>query len=250
MIDAMASDDEAREAASERVRGEWLLRVEAEYRSSVITQHLTLWMTQAGASPDLLHEGLRIAADELDHAELSMEAHLAAGGTSTPRLSRESLDIPRAPGEPLEFAILRMGVDVFCLGETVAVPLFRHLREGCEVEVARTALDRILRDEVRHRDFGWTLLEWMLQTPHEKELRALIDRELPQWFSRIRRSYAPAFAAALTEVAPDDRRWGLMAPAQYASVVDRTYERDWRPRFERLGVDARKAWGEPLTPPR
>ncbi len=37
--------------ASERVQHEWLRRVEAEYRSAAIAQHLTLWLTQIGASP-------------------------------------------------------------------------------------------------------------------------------------------------------------------------------------------------------
>jgi hypothetical protein len=38
--------------ASSRVRDEWLRRVEAEYRSAVIAQHLGLWLLQIGASPD------------------------------------------------------------------------------------------------------------------------------------------------------------------------------------------------------
>lgn len=56
------------------------------------------------------------------------------------------------------------GTRVFCLGETVAVRLFKRLREGATVPVARAALDRVLTDEVRHRDFGWLLLEWLTQT--------------------------------------------------------------------------------------
>lgn len=233
--------------ASEAVRREWLQRVEAEYRSSVLTQYLTLWMTQAGVSPDLVQDGLRIAADELDHADLSMEAHRAAGGEGVPLLARESLTMPLRPGETLEAAIVRVGVDAFCLGETVAVPLFRHLREGCDVPVARAALDRILKDEVRHRDFGWDLLAWMLEAPSHREVRAQLDRDLPQWFARIRGSYAPAFSRALTEIDEADRRWGLMAPAQYAEVVERTWERDWRPRFAHLGIAAERAW-EASTP--
>ena len=225
-----------------RARSEWLRRVEAEYRSSVITQHLTLWLTQAGASPDLLHAGLRIAADELDHADLSMAVYRAAGGTGTPQLARESLEHPKRSGDPLEWDITRVGLDVFCLGETVAVPLFRYLREGCEEPAAKAALRRILGDEVRHRDFGWTLLDAMLDGPLGPELRALTERELPGCFARIRASYAPAFAAALTEVSPEDRRWGLMPPARYAEVVDKTLLRDWVPRFRERGIDARAAW--------
>ncbi|MBI5513317.1 MAG: ferritin-like domain-containing protein [Deltaproteobacteria bacterium] len=230
---------------SDAVRNEWLRRVEAEYRSATITQHLTLWLMQVAASPDLLHAGLRIAEDELVHAELSMDTYLAAGGTGGPTLARESLGLRRREGDPLEWDVLRVGVDVFCLGETVAVPLFKHLREGCTVKVARRALDRILRDEVRHRDFGWTLLGWMLtDTPHGDALRALIDRELPTWFRRIRASYG--VGAGSTRATPDeDRAWGLMAPAEYARVLERTFERDWLPRFRKLGIDPERAWTAP-----
>lgn len=238
----MTASKSALAPASDRVRTEWLHRVEAEYRSACITQELTLWLMQAGASPDLLHEGLRIADDELVHAELSMEAYLAAGGTNGPTLARETLGLVRRPGSSLEEDITRAGVDMFCLGETVAVPLFKNLREGCTVPVARKALDRVLRDEVRHRDFGWALLEWNLSTPHGPALKALVERELPGWFARIRRCYAPAFAGAQDTVSPDDRKWGLMAPARYASVVERTYERDWKRRFTRLDIDPDAAW--------
>ncbi|MEO7331341.1 MAG: ferritin-like domain-containing protein, partial [Minicystis sp.] len=51
--------------ASEAVRGEWLRRVQAEYRSAAVTQQLTLWLIQMGASPDLISAGLRIVRDEL-----------------------------------------------------------------------------------------------------------------------------------------------------------------------------------------
>ncbi len=238
----MASRITSTYTATEHVRRQWLLRVEAEYRSAVLTQELTLWLMQAGASPDLLHDGLRIADDELVHAELSMETYLAAGGARGPTLARETLSLPRRANDPLEHDIARVGVDSFCLGETVAVPLFKNLREGCHVPVARKALDRILRDEVRHRDFGWTLLAWLLETPRAPALRALIDRELPVWFGRIRRSYAPAYAGKLDTISDVDRQWGLMAPARYAAVVERTWERDWKPRFSKLEIDAAPAW--------
>ncbi len=228
--------------ASDAVRQQWLMRVEAEYRSAVLTQELTLWLMQAGVSPDLIRDGLRIVEDEIVHAELSMEAFIAAGGSGGPTLTRETLSLPRHGRESLEEEITRVVVDAFCLGETVAVPLFKSLREGCTVAVARKALDRILRDEVRHRAFGWTTLAWLLETPHAPSLRALIERDLSLWFGRIRRSYAPAFAERLDTIGEVDRAWGLMAPAAYGAVVARTWVRDWKPRFEKLGIDASPAW--------
>jgi hypothetical protein len=123
----------------------------------------------------------------------------------------------------------------------VAVPLFRSLRERCEEPIARTALDRILVDEVRHRDFGWALLTWMLEQHPERA--ALVRRRLPSAFASIRRSYAPAFSGAIANALPSEAvRWGLMDPPDYAACLARTFERDWLPRLARLGIDATVAW--------
>ncbi len=229
-------------AASDAVRQEWARRVEAEYRSAAITQHLTLWLIQMGASPDLLHDGLRIVADELAHADLSFQTFAAAGGTTIAPIARESLSLRTKSGEQLEESVTRWGVELFCLGETVAVPLFKVLREACVVSPARETLDRVLRDEVRHRDFGWTLLEYLVETPNEALVRDVVNRELPGMFSRVQRSYAPVGGEANTSIPADDRAWGLMPIARYREVLERTLERDYRPRFQRLGFEIDAAW--------
>lgn len=232
-----------RPSASERVIEEWQRRIHAEYRSLAITQHLTLWLTQIGASPDLIREGLRIADDELAHAQLSHQVVIAAGGTVAPLpLERTELGLSVHDDEALEASVLRAGVGIFCLGETVAVPLFKELRAGCTVAVARRALDRILRDEVRHRDFGWALLAWLLGTPHAPALRQQIDRELPALFSGVHTSYASPGTSPEEEMDPADRAWGLMPTALYRSTVERTFERDYLPRFTRLQIDPTPAW--------
>ncbi|MBI4953231.1 MAG: ferritin-like domain-containing protein [Myxococcales bacterium] len=229
-------------AASPAVVAEWGRRVEAEYRSAAVTQHLTLWLVQMGASPDLIRAGLRIVEDELAHAALSHETFRAAGGASLAPIARESLALEADPTEPLEQAVLCWGVEIFCLGETVAVPLFKVLREGCRVPAARRTLDRVLRDEVRHRDFGWRLLGFLLELDCADELRALLAHELPGMVTRLRQSYAPAGGEAETTLPEADRAWGLMPMAKYGEVLLRTVERDFRPRFADLGIDAAPAW--------
>jgi hypothetical protein len=223
-------------------RTEWLRRVEAEYRSAAVTQHLTLWLIQIGASPDLLRAGMRIVRDELVHATMSHRVYRAAGGHGGPRLARESLQFPRDERAPLEHDVTRACVDVFCLGETVAVRLFKELRGACDVPVARRALDRVLRDEVRHRDFGWSLLGWLLDSPGGDGLRELAVRELPASFARLRAMYADPAAAAHTALPREVSRWGLVPAARYATVLERAFERDYAPRFTRLGIDAPAAW--------
>ena len=158
---------------SVRVREEWRARIAAEYTSAAITQHLVLWLIQAGAPPDLIDAGLAIVNDELVHSRLSHEVYVAAGGTEPPAIVREQLGLTRT-AEQLEIDILRIAVRVFCLGETVAVPLFKHLRERCTQPIAKVALDRILRYEVRHRDFGWDLLDWLMSTPLGDNIPAMV----------------------------------------------------------------------------
>jgi len=230
-----------RELAPARVRLEWLRRVEAEYRSAALTQHLVLWLIQMGVSPDLVLAGLRIVRDEMAHAALSHRVYVAAGGEELPRMDRETLELARGGGT-LEKDVARACVEVFCLGETLAVRLFKDLRQRCQVPVARRALDRILRDEVRHRAFGWTLLGALLDSPAGPRVRSVIVRELPASFAGIRASYGLPAGEKPSNMSRDETRWGLMPAARYGEILARTFERDYVPRFRELGVEARDAW--------
>ena len=230
--------------ATDHVRREWAARVEAEYRSAAITQHLTLWLIQAGASPDLIRDGLRITDDELVHAEMAFAVLTAAGGALAGPFDRGSLGLARAHAE-LEVDVALVVTEVFCLGETVAVPLFAALRADCTVEVARAALDRVLVDEVRHRDFGWTALEWLLaQSP--VPLRPAIEQALPGMFARQRQHYAAGAESGHLTAA--EGGWGLMDLDRYAAILAQTVERQYVPRFARLGLDAARAWAGPVSP--
>ena len=222
--------------ASDRVRAEWRARIEAEYTSAAITQHLVLWLIQVGAPPDLIDAGLVIVTDELTHSRLSHETFVAAAGTGGPAIDRAQLGLT-ATEAGVDIDILRVAVQSFCLGETVAVPLFRHLREDCTAAPARTALDRILRDEVRHRDFGWDLLDFMLAI--DDSVPARVTAGLPGMLRQMERSYGIGNTAVAEDdgvMTDEDRAWGLAPPRDYADILARTIERDYRPRFEARGI--------------
>ncbi len=222
-----------------RVRHEWRARIAAEYTSAAITQQVTLWLIQAGAPPDLIEAGLAIVGDELAHSRLSYEVYVAAGGTEPPALDRERLGLARQHAV-LELDLLSAIVRVFCLGETVAVPLFKHLREPCTEPVARDALDRILRDEVRHRDFGWDTLDWLATTAIADQIPAWITAQWPAMRRELAASYGelnPVITTDSGEISAADRAWGLASPRDYAEILARTIERDYRPRFEARGIE-------------
>jgi hypothetical protein len=221
-----------------RVREEWSARIVAEYMSAAITQHLVLWLMQAVAPRELVEAGLAIVADELAHSRSSEDVYLAAGGTALPVLEREALGLTRV-SRRLEDDILLVGVRVFCLGETVAVPLFRQLRESCTQPVARQALDRILRDEVRHREFGWDLLDWMISLDGAAAVER-VREALPAMFRELEDSYGRGNAVVAEDdgvISDVERAWGLAPPRAYAEVLARTIERDYRPRFNARGID-------------
>jgi len=233
-------------APSDLVRAEWLRRVQAEYTSAAVTQHLGHWLLVIGASPDLIKLALRIVTDELAHARLSHAAYARARGTDTPHLARERLSLRKSGDAMLERDVARVTLSVFCLGETVAVPLFHRLREGCTVPAARRALDRVLLDEVRHRDFGWMLLDWLLAQPYGPEIRVLATEELPAMFTRLWSQYGLDEGEPSPKVTPAERAWGLMPRGEYSAALQRTLDRDWARRFGERGIDARAAWKKGL----
>lgn len=214
---------------NEAIRAEWARRVVAEYRSCAATHELVLWLVQIGASPDLIREGTAIAGQELDHAEGSLEILVAAGGAMTEPLDRRALRLPAT--EPLEAGLVRATTELYCLGETVAVPLFRRMRAGATEPRVRRLLQRILRDEARHRAFGWTLLEWLLDGPAREVGRQLLSAELPTLLAGVTRAYGGVGG----EVGAEERAWGLIAPGEYGAELRWTWRRWYRPRFAALG---------------
>lgn len=234
--------------ASDRVRAEWRARTAAEYTSATITQQLVLWLMQLGAPPDLLDAGIAIVGDELVHARMSAEAYAAAGGTLPPAIDLDALTLTPS-GAGMVIDVLRVAVQSFCLGETIAVPLFAHLREGSQTAAARVALDRILVDEVRHRDFGWDLLDWLLTLPEAAALRDQVRAWLPAMLAGLDASYGTASAtfAADDHVTLAEQAWGLAPTTVYAEVLARTVERDFVPRFAAREVDAATAWTQRST---
>ena len=232
-------------APDDAVRKQWLRRIEAEYRSAAATQHFTLWLIQLGAPPELIELGLRVVADELAHAELCADVYREAGGRDAPSLARETLGLTRTEGEQLEREVLRVAVEQFCLGETAAVRIFSRMRAKATVACVRRALDRILRDEVVHRDFGWTLLEWLLTTPMAEAFRQQLTVELPAMLQRQRDYYGGAavardgvelLRAREAALAPCARAWGLISSLEYLEAIDETATRDYQARLAQLSL--------------
>ncbi len=221
-----------------RVRAEWHARVAAEYASAAITQHLTLWLIQIGAPPDLIEAGLAIVGDELVHSRTSHDVYVAAGGREPPAITRAHLELART-SSALEVDILRTCLRVFCLGETVAVPLFSHLRATCTEPIARACtrsrLDRRSAPSLSRARLGLARLVDRQRRP----TRLQIGDELPALLRGIQASYGtdnPVVASDGGAITPIERAWGVAPPREYAEILGACIARDVRPRFAARGI--------------
>lgn len=203
-----------------------------EYGSAGIAAQVLAWGIAAGLPAPLLFTATRIVRDELDHAALSHECLAALGGADAPvDLSPDHLHV--APREGLVADLARLVVRDFCLGETLAVPLFSEMRRRAAVHAASRVLDRVLADEAVHRAFGWEALDALITL--DPGVRGWVEARLPA----LRASFAgyrePPDAPPLTEA---ERGCGLLDNAEYGAIFARTWAEDIAPRFARRGIAA------------
>ena len=218
--------------ASEYVQVTWAERVKAEYHSAAITAELLHWLIQTGVSPDTIETCHRIVQEELNHAALSRDVYLATGG------SKEQIHIPfqelayqKEKYAPVPLRALAMCADVFCCGETVAVPLFKALMEYSDSEITDPVLEQILADEAGHQFFGWQLLD---------ELLELLGEEARKWLTIRLEGYIEALQHAYnsmeTHCNNEDQIWGLMPGIRYKSICEQCITENVRPRFHTRGL--------------
>lgn len=216
-----------------RARQEWGRRVAAEYRSAAIAANVLHASIRAGLPRSVLDTATRIVRDELDHAELSHAALVAIGGAA------DAIDLdagglaPPAADDGWLAGLVDEVLRAFCLGETFAVPLFAAMRPRTTEPTCREALDRILRDEAVHRQFGWDALDALLVLDADGVRARAADR-LPGLLAGFRAAYADVPPGP--PLSDAERAAGLLSAAEYHDIHDRCLADDIRPRLARRGL--------------
>lgn len=221
-----------------RVRHFWLSQTAAEYSSAAVSTEFALWLCQNGASPELICQCLDIAKDEIAHATLAYGTAVAAGHSGPLIGSSCTLGSPTPFAEPRK-NLLDVMLRFFCLGETVAVPLFAAMKKSARQLPARTAYARIIHDEPRHSEFGWVALAWMRANWPEVEfwIGNCFSNSLRQL---AREYYCPdEYAPVLTHA---ERDWGMLPRLDYAVIFEKTVRNQCARRLEPYGVDVETLW--------
>lgn len=210
---------------------EWRNRVKAEYSSAAIAarvQHLSIL---CGLPRDCLNIISRIVSDELDHAELCDQARVDLGDAPG-ALVLDIAGLWNAQPEPPLAELTRHLLSSFCIGETLAVPLFNHMRNGASHPAIQPALTRILKDESVHRAFGWRALDAILAID-QPGVSDLIRRQFPSEM----RSFLDAYTTATSlEVSDEAREAGLISGIDYQDIVLRTFADVIVPRLRKRGI--------------
>lgn len=219
--------------ATERVLHEWRNRVIAEYTSAAYTAQALHWTIQVALPEGLQDTAVRIVGDELAHARLSYECLVALGGEGVPvALEQERLAMPM-PAEGLLAALVDTIGRNFCFGETFAVPLFAEMRRRTTHPAARPVLDRVLRDEAVHRQFGWDALDALLALDTDG-VRARVEARIPGWRQSFHRAYGEMPDGP--PLLPEEEAMGLLPLDEYVRIHDATWHGDLVPRLTRRGV--------------
>jgi hypothetical protein len=216
--------------ASERVRSTWEYRITTEYVSGVYAQDHARRLTYVGASPDLIEAAFGVAGDELRHASLVAGLCAAAGGASATPIDPALLAFPN-PDTVLTDLVVGT-VQNFCIAETVATRLFRHIHASATVAAARAVLDVIVEDEPRHGALGWATLDWLLESAWRDDVRRLITTELDGWIAMFDASYCAASGAVME----DERAWGIPDGDDVAAAWRTCLATDLVPRFAKRGL--------------
>jgi hypothetical protein len=229
----MAERKSRQDSAGPGVRTEWGRRVWAETNSAGVAAQLFSALVELQAPHALLTANQRIVEDELRHAADSQRVFGAAGGT--PR-SLEALRMPAGPAVPADWDALQRAVGVccgaFCCGETVAVPLFLGMFRRARHPDAQQVLRGILRDEGRHRAFGWTTLRWLKGRLRTRTLQAWARQRARDAVMDV----VAAYSGGTWEPNGDESRWGVMGGGDYRRVVRKTAATVMVPRFRALGL--------------
>lgn len=213
-----------------RVHAEWARRVAAEYRSAGVAAQVLSWGVAAGVPVALLRVAGRIVNDELDHAELGHRCLVALGGAEEPvDLRTETLRVDGT--DDLLADLVRAVLRDFCLGETLAVPLFAEMRRRADQPAVVPVLDRILADEAVHRAFGWEVLDALITI--DPAVVGFATMQLPTLLQGFRGYADPPDAPALTGL---ERGCGLLDNTEYGRIFAGTLQEELVPRFTRRGI--------------
>jgi hypothetical protein len=219
----------------------WAKMMRTEYESSSVFVDLALQVRQIDASLDVQTAVLRMAQEELHHADICAGVLKTLGAEATipsPPMLRLATD----PGCSIDESVLRNVIYCCCLGETVnAARLAKRISETRD-PFMRETFRQLAADERFHAQFGFLYLETQREWLSARaDVRRSLAHYLRYAFAVLEQHMGanPADVRALTA---SERAIGLPDLTDLSASFQETIVNACIPGLERFGIAAGDAW--------
>jgi hypothetical protein len=137
----------------------WVEMGLGEHASIAAFAKLILELLAIGAPPYLLEGAARALCDEIEHCRLCFEraAEFNQIATSPGQLDLHNLSIDTDPA-----VILKNAITEGCFTETISAYWAVEAYASTTSSLEKDPLSRISSDEMRHSQFSWDLVKWLL----------------------------------------------------------------------------------------
>ena len=201
--------------ARETLAVAWSRSARAEHASVPAFARLSLTLVALGAPARLIEAAHRAALDEIQHARLAYAlAEAYAGVPVAPGPIAELAGAPATTAPDLIELAAESLVDG-CLLEGVAAAVAADAATRAKDPAVRRAFALIARDETRHAELAWAVVDWCCDHT-DGGLRRRLRRSLAHVPATVSPPLAPAHLAS--ELAPH----GWLDPATWQSHFERT----------------------------
>jgi hypothetical protein len=221
----------------------WPLRAAEEARSEAVFREIGRVAVAERVDPVFQARIDQAADDERFHAELCVEVGAELGAPS-PRYDATPVERRLAAlpsGLPRLLALLTVEVAV---GETLSCALFKEGMQRAKEPLTRAALSAILRDEAKHAQLGWNLIEALAPRLDGRD-RAFLQEEVRLQLGALEQVHAVPALRSLEQGLDFDsalESLGVLHPEVRVAAFYEALERRVLPRLEALGLEGHGGW--------
>ncbi|HUH03280.1 MAG TPA: hypothetical protein VML75_14885 [Kofleriaceae bacterium] len=208
-----------------RVARIWQHRERIEREAAALFEHHAGELAELGAPAAVTGLAARAAIDERDHARRcrALVERFHPGLAPLEPAPTQALGPRHASRRD---RALYASVAMSCVTETLSAALLLHMRARARDELVAETVHHILKDEIDHSRLGWAHLA--------AEARDLDVTWLAPHIPAMLRDAMATELAPMT--GPDLSAYGILAPGEVASIVDRTVATVIAPGLARFGI--------------
>lgn len=137
----------------------WSVAAFQEHRTGAHCAQTLSALFECRAPVDLTAVFARFPLDEVAHVEMAARMASELGGVVAIRYSDDDV-IRAATGTTSLRRAAELVARVFCVGESLSIPLLHAAWRDADQPLSRAVLGRIVRDEAAHGTVGWTFMDW------------------------------------------------------------------------------------------